>query len=65
MNDKDVIRYLYLVDRKLSILSSGINWKPEYQIELESIEKELGNLRTLADKEHARRAQMAGKLIAE
>ncbi len=37
LKDNDIIRYLELVDRKLSIETSGINWKPEYESELEYI----------------------------
>ena len=56
MTEKEVLRYLSLVDRKLTIyLNSGINWKPEYEEELVSIDKELEQLRILIDAEHARR----------
>lgn len=37
MTDKEVCRYLELVDRRLFILiHSGIDWKPEYTPELEA-----------------------------
>lgn len=56
MTEKEVLRYLSLVDRKLTIyLNSGINWKPEYEEEIVSIDKELEQLRILIDAEHARR----------
>ena len=56
MTEKEVLRYLSLVDRKLTIyLNSGINWKLEYEEELVSIDKELEQLRILIDAEHARR----------
>ena len=56
MTEKEVLRYLSLVDRKLTIyLNSGINWKPEYEEELVSIDKELEQLRILIDAEHARK----------
>lgn len=55
MTDKDVVRYLQLVDRKLSILTAGIHWKPEYGPELEVIDKEIKGLRRSVDQEHARR----------
>lgn len=57
MTDKDVVRYLQLVDRKLSILTAGIDWRPEYGPELEAIDKEIGGLRRLIDREHARREE--------
>ena len=42
MTDKEICRYLELVDRRLFILvHSGINWKPEYAEELEAIDREL------------------------
>lgn len=59
MTEKEVLRYLSLVDRKLTIyLNSGINWKPEYEEELVSIDKELEQLRILIDAEHARRENL-------
>lgn len=61
MTGNDISRYLYLVDRKLKILvNSGVNWKPEYEDELQQIDKELSKLRVLVDAEHAKRAQAAG-----
>lgn len=55
LTDKDVNRYLWLVDRKLSLLTAGIDWKPEYGPEMEAIDKEIKELRVLIDREHARR----------
>ena len=56
MTEKDVLRYLGLVDRKLTIYAnSGINWKPEYEEELANIDKELAELRVLIDAEHVKR----------
>lgn len=55
MTDKDVIRYLTLVDRKLTILTAGIHWKPEYGPELEAIDKEIAGLREKVDLEHTKR----------
>lgn len=56
MTEKDVLRYLGLVDRKLTIyVNSGINWKSEYEEELANIDKELAELRVLIDAEHAKR----------
>ncbi len=60
MTQKDVLRYLYLVDRRLTILISGINWNPEYGRELKNLEKELSELRNLVDNEHRKREQAAG-----
>ncbi len=53
MTEKEVLRYLSLVDRKLTIyVNSGTNWKPEYEEELANIDKELAQLRALIDDEH-------------
>lgn len=50
MSDKQVLRYLQLVDRRLYIiLNSGINWKPEYDQELEKIDRELAGLRKIVE----------------
>lgn len=56
MTEKDVLRYLYLVDRKLTLITSGINWKPEYDEELTGIDEELKVLRVIVDKEHDKRS---------
>ena len=56
MTDKEVCRYLELVDRRLFILvHSGSNWKPEYAAELEAIDRELVELRKMVDCEHGKR----------
>ena len=56
MTEKEVLRYLILVDRKLEIyISSGINWKPEYESELVNIDKELAQLRILIELESNKR----------
>lgn len=55
MTQKDVLRYLYLVDRRLTILTSGVRWKPEYETELKDIDKELSELRFLADEERKKK----------
>ena len=56
MTEKEILRYLSLVDRKLTIcLHSGISWKPEYEEELAGIDKELAQLRILVDDEHLNR----------
>lgn len=60
MTDYDVLRYLYLVDRKLTILTSGIHWKSEYGTELEQIDKELCKLRVSVNEEHAKRNMRTG-----
>lgn len=59
MGEKEILRYLLLVDRRLDIISSGINWKPEYEEELKGIDTELAHLRELADTEHVKREQTA------
>ena len=55
MTQKDVLRYIYLVDRRLTLLTSGVHWKPEYDRELEDIDRELSELRVLVDEEHGKR----------
>jgi hypothetical protein len=57
MIEKDVLRYLYLVDRKLTLIISGINWKPQYDEEFAGIDKELKQLRVLIDKEHEKSSE--------
>lgn len=55
MSEKDVLRYITLVDRRLEIImNSGIKWKPEYKAELSDIDKELAQLRVLVDAEHSK-----------
>lgn len=59
MDAREVNRYLELVDRRLFILvHSGIDWKPEYETELETIDKELVGLRELVDQEHEKKERM-------
>lgn len=49
-------RYIDLVNRRMQILEHcGVDWKPEYGLELNQIEKELADLRPLVDAEHQRR----------
>mgnify|MGYP001057081119 CR=1 FL=1 len=56
MSDKEVCRYLELVDRRLFIIiHSGIDWKPGYISEMEDIDKELAELRVLVEKAHRQR----------
>lgn len=56
MTEKEVVRYLSLVDRKLTIYTnSGSNWEPGYEDELATIDKELAQLRTIIDAEHEKR----------
>lgn len=53
MSDKEVCRYLELVDRRLFIIiHSGIDWKTGYISEMEDIDKELAELRVLVEKAH-------------
>ncbi len=50
MSEKQILRYLDLVNRRLYIiLHSGIDWKPEYKPELDRIDKELAELRKVID----------------
>lgn len=50
MSEKQILRYLDLVNRWLYIiLHSGIDWKPEYKPELDRIDKELAELRKVID----------------
>lgn len=52
MTENDVLRYLYLIDRKLTLLTSGINWKPEYEEEVTDIDKEILQLRKIINARH-------------
>jgi hypothetical protein len=46
IKEKDILRYLDLVDRRLQILlHSGVQWKPEYAKEMEDIDREIPQLR--------------------
>lgn len=60
MTQNDVLRYLYLVDRRLTILTSGLHWKPEYGTELVTIDKDLSELRILVDEEQRKTELAAG-----
>ena len=56
MTDQQVSRYLELVDRLLWInLHSGVDWRPEYEAELEAVRTELAELRPLVEKERRKR----------
>lgn len=53
---EQVNRYLDLVARRTYILAhSGVDWKPEYEKEMQQIDQELAVLRPLVDQEHQRR----------
>lgn len=54
MTEQEVDRYLELVDRRLAIITSGKDWKPEYGPELAAIDRELAGLKPLAEKEQER-----------
>lgn len=60
MGTEQILRYLYLVDRRLTLLTSGINWKPEYGPELEAVDRELKQLREVVDAEHNKKGEAAG-----
>lgn len=52
----DVLEYLQLLDRRLFIvMHSGIDWQPEYDQELEEIDKRFAVLRARVDAAHAAR----------
>ena len=58
MTEKEVGRYLELIDRRLYILNhSGIDWQPEYGPELDRINRKLTELREAVEAEHARRKE--------
>ena len=58
MTEKEVGRYLELIDRRLYILNhSGIDWQPEYGPELDSINRKLTERREAVEAEHARRKE--------
>lgn len=58
MTAQQVSRYINLVNRRTQILNHcGVDWKPEYGLELNQIEKELAEFRTLADEEHRKRGK--------
>lgn len=58
MTGKEVCRYIDLVDRRVFIIShAGVDWKPEYAVELEAIDMELAELRRKVDQEHGRKQE--------
>ena len=58
MTARQVSRYIDLVNRRMQILvHCGVDWKPEYGLELNLIEKELADLRSLVDEEHEKRGK--------
>lgn len=53
MTQEQVLRYLELVERRLFILThSGVDWLPEYEQELASIDSEINTLRNIVDAEY-------------
>lgn len=60
MGVEEILRYLYLVERRFTILTSGANWQPQYELELEDIDKELKQLREVVEAEHNKRSKAAG-----
>lgn len=60
---EDVLEYLQLLDRRIFIvMHSGISWKPEYDQELEEIDKRFAVLRARVGAAHA--AREAGRAQA-
>ena len=58
MTAQQVSRYIDRVNRRTDILNhSGVDWKPEYGLELNQIEKEFAELRPLVDEEHKKRGK--------
>lgn len=51
MTDQQVVRYLELVSRRLELMMIGKGWKPEYDAEMEEIERELAELIPLVEQE--------------
>lgn len=50
----DVLEYLQLLDRRCFIvMHSGASWKPEYDQELEEIDKRFAELRVRVNAAHA------------
>lgn len=61
MNEHQISRYLELINRRLYImLHSGIDWKPEYELELNEINEELAKLRKVVDAAHNKEAAIYG-----
>ena len=46
--------------RSFIVIHSGIDWLPEYETELETIDQERAELRILVDQEHDRRRTAIG-----
>lgn len=62
MTDKQVLKYLDLLNRKSNILvNSGVNWKPEYENEMKEINKELSELLPLIEEERKNRTSWTGQ----
>lgn len=62
MTNKQMSRYLILLDRRGAIMShSGPDWRPEYNKELQQIEKEMAVLRAKADEEAERSRSEDGR----
>lgn len=60
MTEKQILRYLELVDRRLQIIiNSGVNWLPHYKQEMADIDREIGELRQVINAEHERRGSKA------
>lgn len=61
MNEHQISRYLELINRRLYIiLHSGIDWKPEYELELNEINKELAKLRKVVNATHNKEGVIYG-----
>ena len=62
MTEKEVSRYIDLVHRKTHIRAhSGVDWKPEYGLEMERIDRELKTLRPLVEKLRSKTAWKGGE----
>ena len=56
MTAEEVLKYIQLASRKTYILThNGVEWLPEYEEELQQINRELALLRSLVDAEHAKK----------
>ncbi|MDO5808457.1 MAG: excisionase family DNA-binding protein [Lachnospiraceae bacterium] len=64
MTAEQINRYLDLVNRRLYILvHSGIDWKPEYETELQQIDREIAEMRPIV--EQARKEKEQRHMTAE
>lgn len=64
MTEEQINRYLDLVNRRLYILvHSGIDWKPEYETELQQIDRELAEMQPIV--EQARKEKEQRHMTAE